>query len=370
MDRFVKIVKEWWKNSELNESEELLQQRFEDHKRFSANIFLFGAFIGFGLWIWDYFTDPEGAQYTFVYRLLFLALIFFSLIFYRVSNRHLLGRLAVAATLLAEANYLYILTFLNQGMLYGIGGFMYFMLMPPLALQAFSLMTNILAIVLLTFFPHLLAWSGFVEGFQHLQYAALIWPAAILAIMIQYFYARDYHKRYRLELALETLSYTDTLSGLNNRRYFMETFRKILRDKRQPFSLLIADIDHFKSINDRYGHPVGDRVIRAFALLCRRLLRDSDVLARIGGEEFGILLPETKVEEALMIAERIRKEAEKRDVVLESGEVIAFTVSIGVTQADTKRDKTQLIRESDRALYRAKRLGRNRVILYSERDER
>ena len=125
---------------------------------------------------------------------------------------------------------------------------------------------------------------------------------------------------------------------------------------------MILDIDHFKSINDRYGHDVGDQVIREVARLCGSQTRDSDVAARIGGEEFAVLLPETELEDARAAAERLRTAVAELRMPNGGGE-IAFTVSVGAAEASgVMADPAELTKRADEALYAAKRSGRNRVV--------
>lgn len=160
------------------------------------------------------------------------------------------------------------------------------------------------------------------------------------------------------------LAMTDALTGMYNRRQFMARLDnewKRFRRYGRPLSLLMLDIDHFKSINDRYGHDVGDRVIVAVARLCGTQTRDSDVAARIGGEEFAILLPETDLAEAHAVAERLR--AAVAELSFESsGGPAAVTASIGAALADANAaDHAELMKRADEALYTAKRGGRNCV---------
>ncbi len=363
-------IKEYWKRSAFYEPAALLQKKLEDHRNFSASVFLFGAFLGVVLWVWDYITDPSGAMDTIGYRLLFLILLFVYWLIRRMNNPYLLATAALIVILITLADYMVILTYLKLGMLYGIAGFMFYMLLPPIALQAFPLLVNVMSIVTMAIFPHIIALLGFADGFEHENYAVLIWPAAIVAIMIQYFYAKEYHTRYELEKALQKLSYTDMLSGLYNRRYFMQIYEKELeRAKRIKYSvtLLIVDIDRFKAVNDHYGHPTGDKVIQKIAEIFRQELRMSDTAARIGGEEFGILLPETPLESALAIADRLQMKVASNTLSTDGNPLPSFTVSIGAASfPDT--DTTLLYTSADQALYRAKEEGRNRVVAFCNMD--
>lgn len=162
----------------------------------------------------------------------------------------------------------------------------------------------------------------------------------------------------------ERLATTDDLTGVCNRRHYLalatEEFSRHLLDRR-PLALLILDIDLFKSINDRFGHAVGDAVIRHVAGICREEKRASDILARIGGEEFVLVLPNTPIEQAMTSAERIRKRLEL-SAVMAAGKSMCVTASFGVADADDGVTSLgELMRRADQALYEAKRGGRNRV---------
>jgi len=163
---------------------------------------------------------------------------------------------------------------------------------------------------------------------------------------------------------LQMLSRTDGLSGLLNRTCWVEAVSgELSRIERNggPASLLMLDIDHFKLINDRHGHPAGDEVIRSVAGLVRATLRDYDTAGRYGGEEFGVILPDTGIECATAIAERIRLRIEAATLERESN--IRCTISIGIAAATPDvRDVRDWIERADRALYRAKALGRNRTV--------
>jgi diguanylate cyclase (GGDEF)-like protein len=166
---------------------------------------------------------------------------------------------------------------------------------------------------------------------------------------------------------LQELAYYDTLTGLPNRRFFFEHASLIFEEVKRyekPLSLLVMDIDYFKRINDTYGHDVGDLVLKTFADVLRGIVRQSDICARFGGEEFVVLLPNTDLEGAKVLAERIRTAVAKNPV--EHGSiVIVFTVSIGASQyRKGMQNIDELIKEADIALYRAKEGGRNRVEVF------
>lgn len=163
------------------------------------------------------------------------------------------------------------------------------------------------------------------------------------------------------------LAITDALTGISNRRYLLEEGTKLfLRAQRQAFSLsvLMLDIDYFKCINDTYGHDVGDVALRTLADICRKLVRQGDLVGRFGGEEFIIVLPHTSVEGASQLAERLRQTIESAQFQGRENLSFTLTVSIGVAGIDQLTLKFEnLLSRADMALYQAKKLGRNQVIV-------
>lgn len=156
---------------------------------------------------------------------------------------------------------------------------------------------------------------------------------------------------------------TDPLTGLANRRYFNERFEQaasMAARRRQPLSLVMADIDHFKSVNDTYGHDSGDRVLKGFADLMAKTCRTEDLAGRFGGEEFVLLLPGTDAPSAYHASERLRTALAEADL-MENGRPI--TASFGVAQYRDAETLEALIRRADRCLYEAKEGGRNRTVL-------
>ncbi|MDH5656881.1 MAG: GGDEF domain-containing protein, partial [Spirochaetia bacterium] len=162
-------------------------------------------------------------------------------------------------------------------------------------------------------------------------------------------------------------SMTDSLTGIFNRRYFMEIASKTFhacRRHRKSFSIVIADLDHFKSINDTYGHGAGDLVLKKFANYFQEELRESDVLARFGGEEFIALLPDTTEQQSLVMIERIRKGLSELKIDIEDNRAICITASFGISEfRDSDENYESIFLRADRALYQAKESGRNSVIL-------
>ncbi|MGE8571921.1 MAG: GGDEF domain-containing protein [Acinetobacter amyesii] len=166
---------------------------------------------------------------------------------------------------------------------------------------------------------------------------------------------------------LRKIAHTDELTQLSNRRQFVHAANKKIQETPMTVctSLLIFDVDHFKAINDQYGHDVGDQVLCQIAEIARKEMRFYDILARFGGEEFIVLLPYTVPEDALKIAERLRHKMEQYQFYID-GQLLKFSISIGVSKIDPDHAKLdQLIKQADIALYEAKRQGRNRVVHFN-----
>ena len=182
-----------------------------------------------------------------------------------------------------------------------------------------------------------------------------------------------------MQRKLEEQSITDSLTGLKNRRFFDERLHEEFRRAQRYgdyLSLIMIDLDHFKQVNDRFGHPAGDVVLREAAALIRASIRDPDICARYGGEEFAVILPKTHMSGALAVAERIWRELGSKEYVLGAGAArrttrapprpVQITASIGIAFYPSKDITTGelLLRFADQALYQAKRAGRNTICLY------
>ncbi|VVD68774.1 sensor domain-containing diguanylate cyclase [Pandoraea anhela] len=166
------------------------------------------------------------------------------------------------------------------------------------------------------------------------------------------------------QLAFEA-SY-DELTGSLTRRYFFHRFEQLLeaaQRKNEPMSLIVADLDHFKSINDTYGHAIGDQVLCRFVLVCSSTLRGDDLIGRIGGEEFAILLPGASERDALRVADRIRERC-KRESLEGSEPPLRFSSSFGITEWQETDSPMNMVERADMALYRAKRAGRDRCWVF------
>jgi len=164
---------------------------------------------------------------------------------------------------------------------------------------------------------------------------------------------------------LERRAITDAQTQAFNRGYLFPRLNQDMeraRTRGAPLSLLLIDIDHFKRINDRYGHPVGDQLLAAFADVVRSSVRSTDVLVRRGGEEFVLIMPGTRECFALAVAERLRARVAAAPLVVQDGFAVDATISIGVASWDGRESAEALDERADRAMYEAKQAGRNRVM--------
>jgi len=167
--------------------------------------------------------------------------------------------------------------------------------------------------------------------------------------------------------AIRAESLTDPLTGLGNRKYFDRAFEIAVRTalaNGEPLSLLMFDIDHFKSFNDSYGHLTGDQVLRLVAMTLKQTIKGQDITARYGGEEFAVVLPSTGLRQALTVADHIRRAVMAKELKKKStGEILGrVTISVGVSLLKPGDDTDSLLERADACLYSAKRNGRNRAI--------
>jgi len=159
---------------------------------------------------------------------------------------------------------------------------------------------------------------------------------------------------------LVQISNTDKLTGISNRRFFQEKLEEqivIYRKVEKPFSLLIIDIDHFKKVNDTYGHQIGDIVLVKLANILKNQVRKDDIVARFGGEEFTLILPNTDVDEAILIAQKLNRAIE----LAEWTETGNLTVSVGIDTFTENDTEASIVKKADQALYVSKENGRNRA---------
>ncbi len=180
---------------------------------------------------------------------------------------------------------------------------------------------------------------------------------------------RDITAHKKIESDLEELTHLDPLTGIANRRYFFERASlEYARSKRYLTPLCIAsmDIDHFKLVNDNHGHAAGDEVIKMLCSISQGMLRETELLARIGGEEFAILMPNTKLDGASHLGDRLRQVIADHQLTYE-GQEISISVSIGIAELSPKDSSIEdCLRKADKAMYMAKENGRNRMEIFTE----
>ncbi len=246
---------------------------------------------------------------------------------------------------------------------------------PILGTRKGLIMTGVFYLILVP-----MVYSGIGEwdnGFWDKSAFARFFMSSLAVVYTAYFFESSSVEAYQtiLEIRekekiylnkLEDLSVTDQLTGLHNRRYFDDHF-ELEKQRVQRYGnvlcLIMIDIDHFKSINDQYGHQVGDAVLKEFSLLLRKNIRSNDILSRWGGEEFIILLPGTTLSNSLLIAEKIRKAISLRQF----SKIGKMSASFGVSEVDSNSaSNREAIHRADKALYQAKREGRNRVVAYQK----
>ncbi|PWF47992.1 GGDEF domain-containing protein [Massilia glaciei] len=323
-----------------------------------------GPFFGVSILlftVWDYLIDPGRAGATFLTRLLLVcagASAYFptGLRWSPVQRCAMIYATHAGAITVTAA-------MLEDGLLYGLAG-----------ITACLFMVSAIAIRLRTFFliigPPAAAFFvlsskemttlGFVNG--AILYTFSVVMAAILMLAIRVF-------RQRAFLSEKKLLYSsrhDSMTGACNQAYLTELAERemaVAKRHARPLAVAMLDIDHFKRVNDVYGHAVGDEVIRQLVDTCKRSIRSIDHFGRMGGEEFVCVMPETSVQEALTCAERMRRNIEQVRVDTAQG-VLSFTASFGVAVLTPRHPRwSDLLSDADTAMYRAKNTGRNRVAL-------
>jgi diguanylate cyclase (GGDEF)-like protein len=167
----------------------------------------------------------------------------------------------------------------------------------------------------------------------------------------------------RIQAESERVAMTDGLTGLHNRRWLSDSFKRQMHrcelDK-LPCTVIMLDIDHFKEVNDQYGHIAGDRILCSVAQALLNTMRPADLIARYGGEEFALCLPDTSIKDSRLISERLRISIANTTTTFEEGKLLpAVTVSLGIAQMQPGQTLDSLISAADSALYRAKAQGRN-----------
>ncbi|WP_395408037.1 GGDEF domain-containing protein [Pseudoduganella sp. UC29_106] len=321
--------------------------------QFSLAILLFS--------IWDFWRDPANAGDALLIRCLLVALG--ALVYLppaaRLPPLYRCGFLFVThicALILAEF-------MLRDGFLYGLAGItscLFLVSVMTLQLRAFLAIVAVPTVLLVVLTVQRMPLAETVN--QLMLYAFAIALALALMFVIRSFALQTL----QLEAQLLKSARHDGLTGVCNRAYLFEQAENavaLARRHRRPLAVAMLDIDHFKRVNDTYGHAVGDSVIRALADTCMSELRTNDRFGRIGGEEFVCVMPETDEAEALQCAERLRNRIGALAVETSAGP-LSFTVSVGVAMLRQGCDNwPELLHAADCALYGAKGAGRDRVVL-------
>jgi len=273
----------------------------------------------------------------------------------RVNEKFgLTGRVTLALALIALIFYIDLVTEadLVAAMLYvSICGLLY-SIRSPFVHLAFCALCTVLNVI-----------AGYFE-LDYVDFDNVVFNR-IIATIVLYSVSLLLYRNSQSEIVLKRLATTDPLTGALNRRHFMELMSREQRRAERynaVFSMLMIDIDHFKRVNDTYGHQTGDQAIQAMADACQKALRPTDLLARYGGEEFIITLVHTDQVGAAKVAERLRESVSEIELPTEQG-VLKFTISVGVSTFFKRSLLEEIIGRADQALYQAKTSGRNRVCL-------
>ena len=349
--------------------------RFAEYAALSRNVAIAGALLTLGLWLRDYADDPIGAHTTLAWRLLMassVALYAFSL---AVDVRRRLKLVAgYVAVLVIEFVVLEIWARLSGGYRAGFPGYMYIYLLTPLVLLPFSLRESVWVLLMVPVVPNLQVVLGIAPGFPLLAFNALMWPACVIVIFAQRQFDQLLRELFTSRRQLAELATRDPLTGLGNRRYFMERAEALCglaRRHHRDLCALVFDIDHFKAINDRHGHAAGDDVLKLVGATLARGLRSGDICGRTGGEEFAAVLPETSLAQAMQTAERLRRTIAEMPVPSSHvSEPLRVTLSVGVAAFSASESLDEMLARADKNLYEAKRTGRNRVVCPTARFSR
>ena len=246
--------------------------------------------------------------------------------------------------------------------------------LPPLVLFIYGLRKGSLALssfilisMFLMFFPDNGIQSANYSYNFKVRYFSTFLGVCLISSICEYSRYHSNNILKKLQKSIQLEAHTDVLTGLYNRRYMHEKIDKLIQKTQlstKPCSILLCDLDHFKSINDNYGHPCGDQVLIETASRMKSCLRSNDVAARWGGEEFMIILPDTKQDAAFLVAEKLRNKLCEEEICC-SKNSLPVSMSIGMLQISTGYNLEDILNNVDDALYAAKRNGRNCTQIYS-----
>jgi diguanylate cyclase (GGDEF)-like protein len=331
----------------------------------NLNTFWSIALILLGFAAWDAYVDSEHWRRAFVYRAVGAAVVIATGLFQKLPGQaHWLPILARLRLLIALVASAFAASVLDRGYGFGVAGLVVIILTGTyIAVDSRDLLRiNLLIIIVLV--PVMFLVS--LPLFDKIGTAVFVLLALAASTLLGRLFEVSNRRAYALELELLHDARTDSLTGLDNRRAMLERGRVELKRASRtgvPVSVILCDLDHFKNINDKYGHEAGDAALTRSAMVLRRALRETDAIGRWGGEEFMAILPGTDAAGAAEVAERMRLAIA---VTSFDGLSEGTTISIGVASSEQFEDPDMewdlLIKEADQRLYRAKREGRNRVV--------
>lgn len=326
-----------------------------------------GALLILSLWGWDLVIDRSNAFKTLEIRLVMALILVISATLPHFKTKKLfIYILAFVFVCLIEVHlYVVILKNLKNGLEYGFPGFLYWYIFSPISCLFLPFEAVIITMFLVGIYPNFLSYFEFISNFDLKRYNTIIWPAWFTIILLCYVLEKLNQKLFLTSKENETLRDYDALTGLFNRRKLFSIANDLIKNATKATdstAIVVFDIDNFKVINDKYGHPIGDQAIKHIARLISESLRGTDVFGRFGGDEFIIILPNTSQVQALDIMERIKSIIEMTPIFHQ--ETINFTISTGITTyMDHDKDIDDAIVRADTALYKAKKLGKNQVII-------
>lgn len=347
--------------------EDFHEARFQAFRPFAIRLGFFIACMPLASLVPHWFLDPAIALHLLPVRILgTLAWLVYPVALTRGVSRKVMPWLLYGPVLSTMLLILWGLTRLGASGADYLWVLLYFFIFTPMLGMPFRRRENAIGVLILLLVPNgvALAWPGL--GFPILRFNVMVFPVAFITLYLQRLFTELLEANYAYRRRIEEMAHRDALTGAFNRRYFMEAADLLLKQSRRsqrPLCLVILDIDHFKSVNDRFGHGVGDLVIRETARALTGSLRETDLVARLGGEEFVALLPDSDIPAGFQAAERARIALENTAVAAEGlADPVRFTASLGLAQARPEGETVEaLLERADQALYRAKRGGRNQT---------
>lgn len=366
------IVSNIWKPIPQDELPGLYAEKLRIYRPFAVMVMWLGVFLTLALWAWDFAIDPVGAPDALIYRFYVGAILGGFGLYLQFDLWPRFRTFAFFLTMVGSQGFLYpILDVMFEGHKIGMGAFLFWYIFLPLVGIGLTLKDTLVGMLGLATAP--LAWHAFgwtpellVDVFVMYMWLSGAVVAFILIINNQFMLhmIRDQQRLHTAKEQAEQLARTDALTGMNNRRAFFDLGKAMFQTAQRydhPLSVVLLDLDHFKRINDTYGHAVGDLVIQKMADLISETARESDITGRLGGEEFALILSETDGAKAEQMAERLRRLT--NEVFVSAGQdLISFSASLGVAAYDpTCQNLDVLVAKADGALYDAKNGGRNRV---------